>query len=394
MDTALQVNTRRQDAPLHVIANRQPAPAQSLNATAAFRLSEAGRKTSLLMGGNGREHQELTVEVPVTRLHLVCVDAHGVARLRLRPRFELDDQQRILRIDALPVYDAPPTVETLFLDAARNHELESRWHAQQRAARASRQERAEEWRRQVAEEFLADASRRALVHPAPTPRRCTITTERGRLEFDARRDRGIAREVPLEAFRRYHADLRERRARGLAEREAQTLVHGERTRLVHEWITAHGTPDQRERLAAGLLPLEEGIDAMAADAFQALARFREYQVHGPGPAQLQAHLRQFPDYADALVTRSDLRVVNRALPAATPRQWAFLRQVQAAVPDATVLLRERCLIWTRDPRAPKLRHVTVLAIKKVGPITLRRELWVPDDAAPEPGSTGGTSMPA
>src|SRR5690606_17992851 len=148
-----------------------------------------------------------------------------------------------------------------------------------------------------------------------------------------------------------------------------------------EWITAHGTPDQRERLAAGLLPLEEGIDAMAADAFQALARFREYQVHGPGPAQLQAHLRQFPDYADALVTRSDLRVVNRALPAATPRQWAFLRQVQAAVPDATVLLRERCLIWTRDPRAPKLRHVTVLAIKKVGPITLRRELWVPDDAA-------------
>jgi hypothetical protein len=64
------------------------------------------------------------------------------------------------------------------------------------------------------------------------------------------------------------------------------------------------------------------------------------------------------------------------------------------VPDATALLRERCLIWTRDPRAPKLRHVTVLAIKKVGPITLRRELWVPDDAAPAPDSTGGTSMPA
>jgi hypothetical protein len=381
MDTTLQPATRRQESPLHVIANRPSAPAQALRTTVVFRLSEDGRKASLLTGGNGREHQELAIEVPITRLHLVHVDGNGAAQLKLRPRFELNGNDRVVRVDAPPVYDVPPTIETLFRDAARNHELESRYYAQQSAALASREENVEEWRRHVAQAFMADPNRRALVHPEPTPRQCTIRTERGRVEFNAKRDHGIAREVPFEAFRRYQADLRERRARGRADREAHTLVHADRERIVHEWIAAHGTPDQRERSAAGMLPIDEGIDTMAADAFRPLAHFREYQVHGPGPSQLEAYLRQFPDYANAVVTRADLRVMNRALATATPEQWAFLRQVEAAVPDADVRLRERCLIWTRDPQAPKLRHVTVLAVKKVGLITLRRELWVPEEAA-------------
>ena len=141
-----------------------------------------------------------------------------------------------------------------------------------------------------------------------------------------------------------------------------------------------------------MLPIEEGIDAMAADAFCALAQFPEYEVNGPGPSQLQNYLRQFPSYSDAVVTPLDLRVVNRTLPTATPTQWAFLQQVQAAVPDAKVLLRERCLVWTRDLQAPKLRHVTVLVLKKVGPITLRREYWVPENDLSVPLSSGEELM--
>jgi hypothetical protein len=380
METALHPAPRRPEPPLHVI-NRPAAPAQTLTAAAVFRLSETGRKASLLAGGNGRAHQELAIEVPAARLHLVHVNAQGVARLKLRPRFERQEDQRIVRIDAPPVYDAPPTIEELFQEAARNHELESLYIAQQRAARASREERADTWRSRVAEMLLADPSQRALVHPAPTPRRCTIRTERGRIDFDARRDRGLARQVPAEAYRRYQADLRARKAQALADRAAQAAVHAERQRLVGEWITAHGTPDQRERLAAGMLPIEEGIEAMAAAAFRSLACFPEYHVNGPGPSQLQAHLRQYPAYADATVTPPDLRVVSRDLPTATPAQWTFLRQVQTAAPNATVRLRERCLIWARDPHAPKLRHVTVLVVQKVGPITLRRELWVPEQPA-------------
>ena len=46
--------------------------------TADYRLSEAGRKASLLSGGNGRAEQRVKVAVPLTRLHLVHVDANGV----------------------------------------------------------------------------------------------------------------------------------------------------------------------------------------------------------------------------------------------------------------------------------------------------------------------------
>lgn len=392
MDTALHPVTRRQDSPLHILGMRPLAPAQSLNVTATYRLSEAGRKASLLSGGNGREEQELSIEIPASRLHLVHVDPNGVARVKLQPRYEVDGNQRIVRIDAPPVYDLPPTIEALFQDAARNHELEALYYAQRTAERANRRETEEEWRRRVAQEFLADPSQRALTSPAPTSRQCVIRTERGRVHFDAKRDRGAARQVPLEAFRRYQADLRERKARAYAERAAHAIVHAERERIVHEWIAAHGTSDQRERLAVGMLPIEEGIEAMAADTFRALANFREYEVNGPGPSQLQAFLRQFPSYADAVVTPRDLLVLNRALPTATPAQWAFLQQVRAAVPDAKVLLRERCLVWTRDPRAPKLRHITVLALKKVGPITLRREYWVPEDNSSVPLTSGEESM--
>ena len=50
--------------------------AQSLTVSAVYHLSEAGRKASLLAGGDGAGIQRLTVQVPATRLHLVSV---GVA---------------------------------------------------------------------------------------------------------------------------------------------------------------------------------------------------------------------------------------------------------------------------------------------------------------------------
>ena len=86
---------------IHSVPDRAPDPvrlvpsAQSLIVTATYHLSEAGRKASLLAGGDGRALQRLSVPVPTTRLHLVAVDVDGVARLRLQPRFELTDSQTI-----------------------------------------------------------------------------------------------------------------------------------------------------------------------------------------------------------------------------------------------------------------------------------------------------------
>ena len=93
------------------------------------------------------------MQVPANRLHLVSVDTQGVARLKLRPRFEIDGDLGVVRIDAAPRYDAPPTVEDLFRAAARNHELESAYDAERRAQRTTRRDTDRERRERVAQAF-------------------------------------------------------------------------------------------------------------------------------------------------------------------------------------------------------------------------------------------------
>src|SRR5262245_10792872 len=109
MDTLTILNDRRPvpDTPRGVEAGR------TLAVTATYVLTEDGRKASLLGGGDGRAVQDIVVQVPDNRLHLVSVDANGVARLKLRPRYRLGDDQRVIRTDALPEYDAPPAIEEL-----------------------------------------------------------------------------------------------------------------------------------------------------------------------------------------------------------------------------------------------------------------------------------------
>ena len=81
------------------------SPAQDLGSTlrvtATYLLSEEGRKASLLSGGNGRAVQQMTLAVPAERLHLVKVDEKGVARLKIRPRFELGAEQRVVVTEQL-----------------------------------------------------------------------------------------------------------------------------------------------------------------------------------------------------------------------------------------------------------------------------------------------------
>ena len=151
--------------------------------TATYTLSEAGRKASLIAGGDGRAHQRLTVQVPTARLHLVAVDANGIARLKLQPRFEVDGE-RVVRHDGPPVYDAPPTLDELFKAASRNYELERRYRADRSLDRERRRDTERDRRAEIATDFLADPSQRAMVHPSPTPTRCFIATAHGRLTFD------------------------------------------------------------------------------------------------------------------------------------------------------------------------------------------------------------------
>ena len=116
--------------------------------------------------------RRLTIHVPANRLHLVTVDANGRAHLKLRPRFELNAEQRVVKIDALPAYDVPPTVDDLFREAGRNHQLEHAFHAERSTARRAQREADQQRREEVAGSFLADPTQRAMRRPSPSPQRC------------------------------------------------------------------------------------------------------------------------------------------------------------------------------------------------------------------------------
>lgn len=358
-----------------------PTPAvaaRTLGVTATYLLSEPGRKALLLAGGNGRALQHVEIQVPTNRLHLITVNNRGVARLKLRPRFELNSQQRVVLIDAPVTFDAPPTPEELLREAARNHQLERAYHAERTAATARRTEADRTRRAEVAQTFLRDEAQRALIQPAPSPKRCLLATPFGRMRFDVDADDAPARDVPREALRRFRADVKAARERRERERAEHLKVHEERKQAVAGWVALHGTAEQRMRHAAGLLPLQEVVAAIADEVFRPLAHLTPYVRDGA--ARVQDHLRQFPQYSNVIITPMELAVFTRVLPTATFTQWASLQHIEAAVPDARLALHERTLARKGDAKAPRLRIVTVVVFKKFGPFTLRREFLLPDTA--------------
>jgi len=346
-----------------------------VTAIAVYNLSEDGRKASLVGGGNGREVQTLSCQIPVSRLHLVTVDPQGIARLKLRPRYQLSDDQQIVRIDRPPVYDAPPSLDDLLREAARNHQLERAYVGERNATRTKRREAGREFRQQVAERFLADRSQRALVHPAPTPTLCYVSAAHGRVRFDAATDDGVARQVPAEAHRRFRADLRAKADRRQHNRAAQLAIHEEKKRAVAEWVAVRGTADQHARQAAGVLPIAEVVECMTEDAFRVLSDQPPYVRDGA--ERLQAFLRRAPAYASATVALEDLVISVTDARAASAAQWEVMQEIQRRLPDATVTLRAHKLGWKRHPNAPTLEVFGIRVKHKVGPFTLVREYAAP-----------------
>src|SRR5262245_49982423 len=183
-------------------------PVWTLTVTATYELSEAGRKALLLAGGDGRAVQRVDIEIPSNRLHLVTVNGHGIARLKLQPRFEFNREQRIIQIDAPPLFDEPPGIEDLLRLAARNHQLERAFRAERTLERTKRAEADGARKSEYALAFLRDQSQRAAVWPAPNGTRCYINTPMGQKRFDVNVDDGPTREVVREALRRFRGDVK------------------------------------------------------------------------------------------------------------------------------------------------------------------------------------------
>jgi hypothetical protein len=349
--------------------------AQALTVAAVYLLSEAGRKASLLAGGDGKGVQRLSVQVPSARLHLVSVDLQGTARLKLQPRFERVDGA-VVRRDGPPSYDLPPSVEELFREAAKNYELEREFRAERSLSRDRRRDADAERRTQLATEFLSDPTQRAMVHPVPSAKRCFIATPSGRVMFDVAKDAGPARDVPHEAFRRFRADLRTRRERNLTLRAQHLALHEEKKKVIAEWVAQHGSADQRERHAEGLLPAEEVIAALTDEAFACVNDVPRYPLDGA--VRLAQYLREVTARPTIVIAPADLQIVGTDAKAASATQWSVIQQLQARLPDAEVKLRDHRLSWRREPALPALSVCGVLATRHVGPFTLRREFAVPE----------------
>lgn len=372
MDTVTAISERRLEA---VPTPGSPAATKMLTVTATYLLSEEGRKASLLDGGDGKAVQQLSLQVPANRLHLVSVDANGVARLKLRPRYQLDGENGIARIDAAPTYDAPPDVEELFREAARNHQLERAYTSERQAAKIKRREADQERRAEIAKAFLSDPTRRALVHPTPSPRRCVIETQEGRVFFEAETDVAPARDVPPEAHRRFRADLRGKRDQNLKTRAEQLAQHEEKKRFAATWIAEHGTPEQRTRQAAGVLPIEEAIDAMTDYAFAALSEHAEYVADGI--ARIQEAVNCASAGSEANVSATDVIVTSSNAETMSASQWATVGSIRGLVPDAMAVLRVHNVSWRKDRTVSVGPFFGVLVTQRVGPFTVRREFAVP-----------------
>lgn len=370
MDTVTAFAPRRQDT-LAAVAPGPMADAKTLAVTATYFLSEDGRKASLLAGGDGRARQELTVDVPASRLHLVSVDLEGVARLKLRPRYEMDAEQHVRRIDEIPTYDAPPALDDLFRDAARNHQLERTYELERRAEKERRHDAYRDRRETIAQAFLADPTQRALVHPAPTPKQCYVATPTGRVLFDVSTDVGSVRDLPAEAHRRFRADLRARRDQNLQDRGAQLALHEEKKRLIAEWIAAHGTTEQQARQAAGVLPMNEAIESMTDETFAGLCARPRY-VHD-GIERMQALVSRYAEHANTVVAREDVLVTSANVEHMTAAQFALVQEVRERVPHATVTLRVHKISWKRDSRVTLPPVFGVLVTQRIEPFTFRRE---------------------
>jgi hypothetical protein len=75
-----------------------------------------------------------------------------------------------------------------------------------------------------------------------------------------------------------------------------------------------------------------------------------------------------------VITDLELGVHATNADSAKPAEWALMRQIKQAIPDATVTLRQRRFYWKRDLDAPSIAIHTVVVTRKVGRVLLRREL--------------------
>jgi hypothetical protein len=161
----------------------------------------------------------------------------------------------------------------------------------------------------------------------------------------------------------------------LQEEATQLALHEEKTRVIADWIAAHGTPEQRARQAAGALPMDEAIQAMIDDVFAPLSKYEQYEqyVH-EGVDRVQPHFSSaLLAQASATIGRGEIAVTSAPVARMTASQSALVQQIKILMPEATVVVRTHTMAWRRIPHLALTPSFGVLVTQRVGPFIFGRE---------------------
>jgi hypothetical protein len=341
-----------------------PASATGIAAVATIRLSLRGRRASLVAGGDGRRTQRRVINIPAADIELVRVNAKGRASLILTPRITATPTGLLRQSRELPEYDLLPSDEQLLADARGLAALRHAYETQRTTTRNDAKE-------VFAQEFLRDASLRALVHPPPTVLRCVCRTEHGLLIFRDT-DTGTAASVPVEAHRRFRADLANRVRANREQRERELAAHKAKHACMCRWIETHGTPDQRTRLLVGRLADAEMYEAIAHHVF-ALLNDRPRYIHNAHGDLVAHYRREQPDHVPN-IPRTEVKIESTLVVHLSAAQWAELTSIQALLPTSILTVRRYRIYWSQRPgrHDPHLVHFAILAKYRMEPLTLVR----------------------
>jgi hypothetical protein len=355
-------------------------PERTIKALAVVQLSARGRRASLLAGGDGRALQRLHVDVPPSAVDLIRVNRRGEASLVLGPRIVALPNGRLRRLREPMLYDAPPTNEQLLVDARAVAALREAYVTQRSLAYVAAKEA-------FAQEFLQDAARRAIVHPPPTAQRCAFRTEHGVLVF-RHTDAGAAAVVPVEAHRRFRADLAERARRNQSQAARDMAIHQAKHLSMARWIEQHGSADQQSRLAAGRLSDAEMYEAIADDVFGPLQAWPRYMHDARG--DLLTCYREVDASAPGDIPAAQVKVESTVVVHLSADQWSQLAAMQAAVPEAVMTVRRYRIYWSDRPARhdPHVIQFAVLVKYRLDPLTIVRSYMLP---APDNSTADSTT---
>jgi hypothetical protein len=136
--------------------------------------------------------------------------------------------------------------------------------------------------------------------------------------------------------------------------------------MLREWIIRNGSDNQRQRLAADLLPWKEAYESVEAHFFKPLEGFALYQRFDPDEVPCVCEFKCNPKFqsVDAIELTAD--------------EWEQFAKVQAVVPGAAFQFREHRASCQSSPE-PQIVRRGVIVKFLLGPLTFKREFGLTPD---------------